>query len=169
MMIAGIGNKDTAANIGNLLFSLMLLFCGVLATKEQMPGFWIFMYRVSPLTYFVGGMLATGIGRAPVTCSGNEIVRFQTFPGKSCGEYMQGFIQALGDNGGYLLNPAANELCEYCPMKSSDTYLSMVDVSYTQRWRNWGIIWAYPVFNVAMAFLLYYVCRVPKKSKAQKA
>lgn len=168
MLIAGIGNKDTAANIGNLLFSLMLLFCGVLATKEQMPGFWIFMYRVSPLTYFVGGMLATGIGQAPVTCSKNEIVKFTSVPGKTCGEYMQGFITALGENGGYLLDPSATE-CQYCPMKNSDTYLTLVDVKYSQRWRNWGILWAYPVFNVVMAFVLYYVCRVPKKSKKQKA
>ncbi|KAG5368264.1 ABC transporter CDR4 [Yarrowia sp. C11] len=169
MMIAGIDNKDTASNVGNLLFSLMLLFCGVLATKETMPGFWIFMNRVSPLTYFVGGMLATGIGQAPVTCSKHEIVKFQTLPGKTCGEYMEGFIQALGDNGGYLLDATATEVCEYCPMKSSDTYLAGVDVSYSHRWRNFGILWAYPVFNIGMAFLLYYVCRVPKKSKAQKS
>lgn len=169
MLAAGIGNKDTAANIGNLLFSLMLLFCGVLATKEQMPGFWIFMYRISPLTYFVGGMLATGIGRAPVTCSPRELVHFSSLPGQTCGEYLSTFLEVLGDHGGYLVDAGSTSTCEYCPMKSSDTYLSMVDVSYTQRWRNWGILWAYPIFNIFAAFALYYFCRVPKKSKAQKS
>ncbi|RDW23337.1 ABC-2 type transporter-domain-containing protein [Yarrowia lipolytica] len=168
MLIAGIDNKDTAAQIGTLLFTLMLLFCGVLATKEQMPGFWVFMYRVSPLTYFVGGMMATGMGRAPVTCSPHELVRFPAVPGKSCGEYMDGFISALGDSAGYLVSSSA-DMCEYCPMKSSDQFLDSVDISYTQRWRNWGILWAYPLFNIFAAFALYYFFRVPKKSKAQKA
>ena len=46
MCIAAIDTAETAGNMGNLLFSLALLFCGVLATPDSFPGFWIFMYRV---------------------------------------------------------------------------------------------------------------------------
>ena len=35
---------DAAANLANLLFSLCLMFCGVLAGPSQLPRFWIFMY-----------------------------------------------------------------------------------------------------------------------------
>lgn len=39
-VIAAIPTAETAGNIANLMFSLTLLFCGVLATPQQFPGFW---------------------------------------------------------------------------------------------------------------------------------
>lgn len=46
MMIAGIESVETAGNVANLLFSLSLIFCGVLQSSSALPRFWIFMYRV---------------------------------------------------------------------------------------------------------------------------
>ena len=43
MIIAAVETAEAGGNIANLLFSLTLVFCGVLATPEQFPGFWIFM------------------------------------------------------------------------------------------------------------------------------
>jgi ATP-binding cassette subfamily G (WHITE) protein 2 (PDR) len=54
MIIAGVADPITGGNLANLLFSLSLVFCGVLATPSgpnAFPRFWIFMYRVSPFTY----------------------------------------------------------------------------------------------------------------------
>lgn len=67
-MIAAFDAAENAGNLGNLLFLLCLLFCGVLATPDQLPRFWIFMYRVSPFTYLVSGMLSVGISNTNVTC-----------------------------------------------------------------------------------------------------
>jgi len=53
MMIAGIADAETGGNLANLLFSLSLIFCGVLASPTSLPRFWIFMYRFGhpiPLT-----------------------------------------------------------------------------------------------------------------------
>ena len=53
MMIAGIADAETGGNLANLLFSLSLIFCGVLASPTSLPLFWIFMYRFGypmPLT-----------------------------------------------------------------------------------------------------------------------
>ena len=61
MVVAAIETAETAGNIAQLLFSLTLIFCGVLAGPSVLPGFWIFMYRVSPFTYLVDGMLSTGM------------------------------------------------------------------------------------------------------------
>ena len=44
---------ESAANLASLLFTMSLSFCGVMTTPSAMPRFWIFMYRVSPLTYFI--------------------------------------------------------------------------------------------------------------------
>ena len=43
MIIAGMSTAEEGANIANLLFSLALVFCGVLASPETLPGFWIFV------------------------------------------------------------------------------------------------------------------------------
>ena len=48
-------------------------------------------------------------------------------------------------------------------------YLAAVNISYADRWRNFGIMWAYIVVNVVGAVAFYYFIRVPKKSKAIKA
>ena len=37
--IAGVGSAEVGGALTNVLFSLALIFCGVLATKEQLPGF----------------------------------------------------------------------------------------------------------------------------------
>jgi ABC-type multidrug transport system permease subunit len=39
IMIAGFDAAENAGNQGNLLFLLCLLFCGVLVTPDQLPGF----------------------------------------------------------------------------------------------------------------------------------
>ncbi|KAG5354990.1 Multidrug resistance protein [Yarrowia sp. B02] len=171
MMGAAFENKENAATIGYLLFALCLIFCGVLATKEDMPHFWIFMYRVSPLTYLVSGLLSAGVGQTDVVCTDNELVKFKPMDGTSCGQYMTKFIAGLGELGlptGYLVDPQATDMCGYCPIHTTDGYLDQVDVKYSQRWRNYGILFAYPAFNVFMAFAFYYIFRVPKKSRKQK-
>lgn len=40
MIIAGMDSAETGGNIANLMFTLCLIFCGVLATPESLPGFW---------------------------------------------------------------------------------------------------------------------------------
>jgi ATP-binding cassette, subfamily G (WHITE), member 2, PDR len=41
MMVAGIPDAETAGNVANLLFTLSLIFCGVLQSPSALPGFWI--------------------------------------------------------------------------------------------------------------------------------
>lgn len=154
-------NHETAANFAYLLFSFCLMFCGVLATKESMPGFWIFMYRASPLTYFIGGFMATGLAGGNVTCSEHEILQFKPLKGNSCGQYMKPFLDNAGIYTGYLLNENSTDMCHYCPIKNADTYLDNASIYYSDRWRNFGIVFAYPIFNVCATFMLYYVLRVP--------
>ncbi|OQE05807.1 hypothetical protein PENFLA_c229G02355, partial [Penicillium flavigenum] len=84
MVIAGVETAETGGNIANLLFALLLLFCGVVATPDEMPGFWIFMYRVSPFTYLVSGMLSTAVSGTDVTCSTDEILTFNPPGSQTC-------------------------------------------------------------------------------------
>lgn len=47
-VIAAIPTAETAGNIANILFSLTLLFCGVIATPATFPGFWYAVNGIRP-------------------------------------------------------------------------------------------------------------------------
>jgi ABC-type multidrug transport system permease subunit/ABC-type multidrug transport system ATPase subunit len=167
MIIAGFETPEGGANVANLLFMLCLIFCGVLATKDSLPRFWIFMYYVSPFTYIVGGMLATGVANTDVTCAANELVPLEPPNGSTCTEYMGDYINAVG---GYFVNPDATENCQFCTIEKTNTYLAAVNIDYADRWRNFGVLWLYIAFNIAAALFIYWLARMPKKTfkKANK-
>ncbi|KAJ5901777.1 ABC multidrug transporter C [Penicillium taxi] len=161
MIIAGIELAETGGNLANLLFSLCLIFCGVLATPDNMPGFWIFMYRVSPFTYLVSAMLSTGVSGAEITCEAVEYLKFSPPDNMTCGSYMETYISAAS---GYLENPDATTDCSFCSMSSTDTYLATVGSYFSDAWRNFGFMWIYIAFNIFAAVGIYWLARVPKGS-----
>lgn len=140
---------------------LSLIFCGVLARPDSLPGFWIFMYRVSPLTYFVEGLLSTGVANQQVRCADNEFLRFQAPAGQDCGAYLEPYIQNAG---GYLRSNASSD-CELCSYGDTNAFLRTVSVTYSNAWRgmrqvldptvgciltkrpDFGILWGYIIFN----------------------
>jgi len=124
------------------------------------------MYRVSPFTYLVDAMLSVGLANTRVVCAPNELLHFEPPSGQTCAAYMARWIAA---SGGYLDNPAATADCGFCAIDNTNTFLRALSSSYANRWRNFGIMWAFIVFNVCAAVALYYLVRVPKKAKKQKA
>jgi Fe-S cluster assembly ATP-binding protein len=44
-------------------------------TYNNIPKFWTFMYRVSPATYLVSGIMSTSVYGSDVTCAQNEILQ----------------------------------------------------------------------------------------------
>ena len=47
LLIAGAPSEDIAGAIATLMSIMLYAFCGILAGPNDLPGFWIFMYRVS--------------------------------------------------------------------------------------------------------------------------
>ncbi|UKZ87088.1 ZEB2-regulated ABC transporter 1 [Trichoderma asperellum] len=160
-IIAGFETAEAGANIANLMFTLCLIFCGVLATSSSLPRFWIFMYRVSPFSYLVNGMLSVGVANTVVNCADNEFVRIQPPSGETCGKYLATFVNATGGN---LINPDSTTECIYCSISETNTYLAGIGSHYSERWRNFGLIWVYIVFNIFAALGVYWLARMPKKS-----
>ncbi|SCO76606.1 probable ABC1 transport protein [Fusarium oxysporum] len=160
MCVAGAPTAEVGATLGLFLFMMALVFCGVLVPYSSLPGFWTFMYRVSPLTYLIGAMISNGVGKQELTCSEIEFLQFQTPANLTCGEYVGQFVQAVG---GALSNPGSNQTCLYCPIASTDTYLTTMSIRYSERWRNFGLLWAFIVFDIIAALAAYWLIRVPKK------
>lgn len=165
LVISGQETAEAGGNLSDLLVNLCLIFCGVLVASDDLPRFWVFMNRVSPFTYLVSGLLSAGVANTEVVCAENELLSFAAPTGIAggCGEYMATHIAQFG---GYLVEPGngarSSTACLFCPMSETNKYLETVNVSYADRWRNFGIVWAYVVFNVAAALLIYWLARVPK-------
>ena len=165
-IIAGIETAETGGNVANMLFSFCLIFCGVLASPDVFPRFWIFIYRLSPFTYIVSGMLSVGVANTRIVCSDIEILKFLPGPNATtCGEWMKDWIDTAG---GYLIDPNATGECEFCTVAETNVFLKQLGIEYSTRWRNWGFLVVYIVFNIFAALGLYWLARVPKVGKVKK-
>ena len=111
------------------LETLLTLSSRVLATGSSLPGFWVFMYRVSPFAYLVKGILSTGLANASVTCSATELLHFDPPAGQMCGQYMQAYIESVG---GSLSNPNAISDCAFCTLTSTNQFLAVFSIDYNQ-------------------------------------
>ena len=163
-IIAGIETAETGGNVAQLCFSLCLIFCGVLAGPDVFPRFWIFIYRLSPFTYLVSGMLSTGVANTNVVCSSIEYLKIQPMDGQTCNTWMGNYTETAG---GYLLNPDDTSDCSYCSVSDTNVFLKAINAEYSDRWRNFGLLLVYIVFNIFLALGLYWLARVPKKSKTK--
>lgn len=127
-----------------------------------MPGFWIFMYRVSPFTYLVSGMLSTALSGTEVICDSIETFKLDPPTGQTCYAYLNPFAAATG---GAIQNPNATSQCAYCGMAKTDVFLVSVSSYWSDAWRNFGLMWVYIFFNIVVAIGIYWLARVPKGSR----
>lgn len=124
------------------------------------------MYRINPFTYVVEGFLGTTLANAPMKCDTTEIVEFNAPNGTTCSNYLADYIKS---NGGYLVDADnGSSVCQYCTMDDTNMFLKSINVDFDNRWRDFGFLWAYIIFNCAAAVFFYWLGRVPKSSKVKK-
>jgi ATP-binding cassette, subfamily G (WHITE), member 2, SNQ2 len=110
------------------------------------------MYRISPYTYSIEGLLGTAIGRSEITCAEIEYVTVTPPSGMTCAAYLQRYIDAAG---GYILDGNATGQCEVCPYRTTDQFLGTTfNIEYGHRWRNVGIFIGFIGFNVSFPDLI---------------
>lgn len=132
----------------------------------DLPKFWSFMYRVSPATYIVGGIMSTAVANSDVTCAEYEILRMMPPNNLTCEAFLASHIKA---NGGVVLNPGARDECQYCPLASTNEFLAGFEISYSTRWRDFGLVWVYILVNIVGALGLYWVFKVPRGKGSRRA
>lgn len=114
------------------------------------------MYRVSPVTYSVSAILATGISAIPIDCSPSELLVFRPPARQSCGQYLAAYVASTG---AYVLNPNAMDRCSLCPVRSTDQVLLQLGINVDDRWWMFGVGWVFVVVNVLGALGLYRLVR----------
>ncbi|KAI0943006.1 hypothetical protein AcW1_002753 [Taiwanofungus camphoratus] len=150
-------NAEIAGLVFSFLFTFVLSFNGVLQPYAEL-GWWRWMYRLSPYTYFVEGLIGQVLGRQPITCSSVELVNIPPPSGMTCDQYLGPFIQTAG---GYLTNGNDTSNCKYCEFSTTDGFLELsFNIYYSNHWRDLGIFFAFIVFNTVCIYVMTYLFRI---------
>ncbi|KAJ6149147.1 hypothetical protein N7471_000346 [Penicillium samsonianum] len=157
---------EVAGVLTSLFWMLCILFCGVGVPIVDLPKFWSFMYRVSPATYLVGGIMSNAVANSNVTCADREILHMAPTGNLTCEEFLGAYRESAG---GLVLNPTARSMCEYCPLATTNEFLARFQISYDTRWRDFGLIWVYILVNIIAGLGLYWAFKVPKKGGSKRA
>jgi ABC-type multidrug transport system permease subunit len=156
-VIASIAEIPTmAAVINPLIISMLILFAGMMQPAASMPHFWsAWMYWLDPFHYYIEGLAVNELSNLPVECKGDDFIKLYSPPGQTCGEYMANYFNNGGP--GYLENPNATDECNYCNYKSGKEYYTLsFGWDAANKWRNFGIIICYFIFNVLVFLALCY-------------
>jgi len=141
-------NPLLASILVPMFFLFVVAFCGVVVPYVGIPTFWHFVYHLSPFNYLIGGLLGVLVHDVPVTCTEKEYARIPKPPTQTCQEYTGAFIQQVG---GYVQQ--VGDECRFCQYKSGDEFVAGFNIYYNYHWRNYGILWAYIIFNFALVFV----------------
>lgn len=141
----------------------LITFCGIVVPYSQITPFWRYwLYWLDPFSYLVGGLLTQLLWDVDVKCSQGEITTIPLPAGSTCGEYMSAF---LGENAGYVVDPASRAGCEYCPYKTGEEYARTFNLQAEgYGWRDLGITVLFCVSSYAMVFVMMKL-----RSKATKS
>jgi hypothetical protein len=76
-------------------------------------------------------MLTTAIGATSVVCAADEFLQFQPTNSQTCQQYLEPYMAVAG---GYLKDPSATDICNFCSISSTNVFLEGVSYSYENRW-----------------------------------
>lgn len=82
---------------------------------------------------------------------------FDTPGGETCQEYAGAYATSAG---GYVLNPDATSGCMYCMYSSGNQYLASLNISASDKWRDFGIFLVFVCTNWMLVYFFIYSVRV---------
>jgi ABC-type multidrug transport system permease subunit len=177
-LIGAIAPSVQVAVLANPFIMVVLTtFCGVTIPFPTM-GTWAksWLYYLDPFTRTLGAMLSTELQYVPpknlffvidlqtqfvffflpsglkITCNTDEYSVFNPPPGQTCGSWAGEFVQGFG---GYLANSTATSNCQYCQYSVGDEFFLPLNITYGNRWRDVGILFAFfgNVFNLLYIYI----------------
>ncbi|KAJ5479041.1 hypothetical protein N7530_004550 [Penicillium desertorum] len=147
-------NELFASLLVPTFFTFIASFCGVVVPYPALPHFWqSWMYWVTPFHYLLEGFVGVITHNVPVRCIDREESRFSTPAGMSCQDYAGSFAEKAG---GYVRD-AGNGMCSFCQYSTGNQYAKSLNVFYSHKWRNYGILWAYIIFNFTLVFVFSWL------------
>ncbi|KAI7873592.1 hypothetical protein K492DRAFT_138850, partial [Lichtheimia hyalospora FSU 10163] len=164
-LIAAFSTTPTMAAVINPFFSsILILFAGIMQAPDKMPHFWsAWMYWLDPYHYLIEGFIVNELHEFKVNCRDKDLLPFHPPPGQTCAEYTEAFFEMGGP--GYVREGSLNstELCEYCPYKYGNDFFEGLGWSFSNRYRDWGILLAFWVFNTFAFIFFVWLFRKPRR------
>lgn len=141
-----------------LFWNVCASLSGTLVPWKAMPQpFHGAFFWLSPLRWFYGGLNAELVTQQTITCTQEQLTRFQPPPGSTCAAYAADFLRTAT---GYLDNPSATADCGYCQYSTGADYVSNLGYEYGDRWRDWGVGLCFCVSNIAFFYALVWFFKV---------
>ncbi|KAI8062098.1 ABC-2 type transporter-domain-containing protein [Gongronella butleri] len=152
-----------AAVINPFFTSILILFAGVMISPYAMPKFWSsWLYWLDPYHYLMEGLIVNAMSGVPVICGDGDWIPVFAPAGQTCGQYFDAFFSA--GNIGYLQDNNATGTCNYCQYTvGDDFYEQTIGWSINNRWRDFGILCAYWIFNVFAFTIFVYLFRKARR------
>nr|POF17883.1 brefeldin a resistance protein [Quercus suber] len=147
-------NELLASLFVPIFFLFVVSFCGVVVPYAALPYFWrSWMYWLSPFKYLLEGMLGLVTHGVYVRCDDSELAQFPAPPGQTCDSYVGPYVAQAG---GYVTTLDSG-LCGFCQYANGDEFARSFNVYYEFVWRDYGIFWAFCVFNFAVIFFASWI------------
>jgi len=154
-------NAMISSVLFSTFFSFVIVFNGVVQPPSQLPYFWrSWMYRLTPFTYLIEGLLVNAVSGSSVVCKTTELTYLTPPSGTSCADWLAPYVATAG---GYSQVVDGN--CGFCQYSSGDEFLAGLLMSFDHRWRDVGFMCAYIVFNLVTVYLMTYLYSVLDWSK----
>ncbi|OBZ88633.1 ABC transporter G family member 21 [Choanephora cucurbitarum] len=149
--------------INPVYLTILYNFTGLFTPPSAMPRFWSsWMYWLDPYHYFIEGLVTNALDGVKVECGNDDVIKIKSPPGQTCGQYMSEYFASGGL--GYVTNPDSTDYCNYCQYSTGNEYYeTRIGWSFSNRWRNFGILWIFTAFNICLFVLFTYLLRKPKR------
>ncbi|PPQ79877.1 hypothetical protein CVT25_002933 [Psilocybe cyanescens] len=141
-MIAAVSPSVQVAVLFNPFFGMVLgTFCGVTIPYPTMAKFWkSWLYQLDPFTRTLAAMVSTELHGLVIKCQPDEFAMFDPPSGQTCASWGQPFVDAFG---GYIDNLSDSMACRYCQYAVGDQYYQPLNISFSNRWRDAFVLFAY--------------------------
>ncbi|EGC32790.1 hypothetical protein DICPUDRAFT_155216 [Dictyostelium purpureum] len=144
--------------ISPLFLVFLFLLCGVMVPPSDIPTFWKWVYDLNPCTHFLIGIITNVLKNVDVRCAQDDFVKFIKDPVfATCEEYGYEFINVTKADG--YVETLENGDCGYCTFKAGSEYYESRGWDYDHRWRSFGIVTGYWIFNSLLVVVFVYLTR----------
>ncbi|EGC34351.1 hypothetical protein DICPUDRAFT_153464 [Dictyostelium purpureum] len=159
-------NLTFALNVMPIVIVFFFLFCGILIRPSEIPWFYrSWMVYLNPCNYLLEGFVTNALNHIDIRCSLDDIVKFiKPSNFNTCEEYAYDFINStITAAPGYVKTLESGE-CGYCSYKSGKEYVEgYLGWSNDNKWRNFGIVTSFFIFNTLLVIIFVYIARKGKR------
>ncbi|KAJ5859609.1 hypothetical protein N7534_004886 [Penicillium rubens] len=151
-------NPTMAGYATSVFWVVLMMFNGIVTPQSVLNSFyrpWIIW--ADPMRYYFGAIVSSVLHNTEAVCKQKDFATFHPPSGQTCGEYMHNYTSS---NPGYLVDPSATSLCQYCPYSDGDDYSKTLGFIYDDRWRDWAVFLGFCLTNLALIFFISWLTRV---------